>query len=152
MATIATLTSNETGANSLTDINNNFTAVNTIASVISSSIQTYSQNANSTEYDDNFYDFSTETDGGNIMTGSHTIKNLFIGFNYNGIDTGTIVFTMMKNGVAQTVTCTAQAGDTSTVSDTTHSFTVVAGDRITLRSVAGGTSGHMYYGMSYEIN
>lgn len=94
---------------------------------------------------------TNETDAGNIMAYAGTIKNLYVAFSANTIDTGTLVFTMMKNGSAQSVTCTANAGDATTVNDTTHSFTVAAGDRITIRVVVGGSTGGANPAIAYEI-
>ncbi len=60
-------------------------------------------------------------------------------------------FTMMKNGSAQTVTCTISDTATS-CSDTAHSFTVVAGDLISLRSVPTNspTTAVVGWGIGFE--
>lgn len=51
----------------------------------------------------------------------------------------TVVVTVMKNGVATTLTATLTSALT-TISDTTHSFTVASGDTLSLRIVASATS------------
>src|SRR5258708_509381 len=68
------------------------------------------------------------TQAGNIVCSSHTVQNLYIIFGSNALTTGTMICTLMKNGVATSITTTAAAGATTTVSDTTHTFSVVAGD------------------------
>lgn len=64
-----------------------------------------------------------------------------IGSLYADTDTdpasGSYVFTVTKGGVAQTLTCTLSTG-VKTAHDTTHSFSVAAGDVISIRCAPGG--------------
>lgn len=75
-----------------------------------------------------------------IMPVAGTMKNLYL-YQYetlNGTAGQTIVYTVRKNGADTALTKTATVGDTSAViSDTTHSFSFSAGDKITLKVVAG---------------
>ena len=53
----------------------------------------------------------------------------------------TFVLTMRKNAADQTLTCTMTTGGAATCSDLTHSFTVVAGDLVSVKLVTSATSG-----------
>ena len=66
-----------------------------------------------------------------------TIKNLYIRIGAAQSATGSLVFTMRKNSVNQAVTITFTNADGSNVtkSDTTNSFSVAAGDLITIQGV-----------------
>lgn len=88
---------------------------------------------------------------GNVMTRAGTVRNLQIIFYSNSINAGSLVFTVRKNAVDTTLTATAAAGATTTVADTTHSFTVAAGDIIDIKLVCGGASGTADWGFSYEV-
>ncbi len=70
---------------------------------------------------------------------SGTIKNLYVNLSVAPGTSDSRTFTLTKNGVAQTVTCQI-SGAAITASDLTHSFTVNAGDEISLKivSVKGG--------------
>lgn len=48
-------------------------------------------------------------------------------------------FTLTKNGVDQTLTCQVAGASIQVCSDTTHSVSVSAGDRVSLKSVPAGT-------------
>lgn len=96
-----------------------------------------------------FSGVAPELTSGNIMPFSGTLKNLYIDMFNNG-SSGSSVFTIMKNGVAQTLTLTVAAGVTSITGDTTHTVTIAAGDRITLRTVLTGT-GSILFGFSYTL-
>jgi len=65
-----------------------------------------------------------------------TIRNLNVKVQSAGVGAGSGVMTLQKGGVDTTVTCTVGVG--TTCSDTTHSFTVVAGDLIGLKMVTVG--------------
>lgn len=74
---------------------------------------------------------ATSGDAGLIVPCSGTVKNLYVHAS------GTLGnFTVYKNGVAQTLT-TGSMGSAD-VNDTTHSFTVAAGDRILIRNTGTG--------------
>lgn len=94
---------------------------------------------------------ATETNVGNIVPFSGTIRNLYIDVNTNTLDSGSVVFTLMKNGVATSLTLTVSFGVVSITGDTSHTVTVTAGDRISIRAACTGTSGGVYYSMSYLI-
>jgi hypothetical protein len=61
-----------------------------------------------------------------------------------------LVFTYVKNGVSQPLTCTIAAGG-QTCTDTTHTFSVVAGDLVALRSnCSGGTDPVSWFSFGME--
>jgi hypothetical protein len=66
-----------------------------------------------------------------------TIRNLRVKSGTAGFAAGSGVMTLRKNAVDTTITCTVGTG--TTCSDTTHNFTVVAGDLISLKMVTVGT-------------
>lgn len=76
------------------------------------------------------------------MPVSGTIKNLYIRIGGAQSATGSLVFTVRKNSVNQalTVTFTNADGANVTKSDTTNSFSVVAGDLITIQGVNNAPS------------
>ena len=94
---------------------------------------------------------TTEANVGNIVPFSGTIRNLYIDVNTNTLNSGSAVFTLMKNGVATSLTLTVAFGVVSITGDTSHTVTVSAGDRISIRAACTGTSGSVYYSMSYLI-
>jgi hypothetical protein len=65
-----------------------------------------------------------------IVTRAGTIQNLYVYANVNNSAKNN-VFTVMKNGSAQTLTCTMNASNSC--SDTADSFLVVAGDQIGMK-------------------
>lgn len=70
-----------------------------------------------------------------------TIKFLYIRTSSTQTGTGSLVFTVLKNGSPTTVTITVAAGEAAGLkSDITHSFTVVAGDELTLQAQNNGTA------------
>ena len=75
-----------------------------------------------------------------------TVRNLYVVIGGAGTGAATVTFTVYKNGAATAVTTTASNTATGTVSDTTDSFTVVAGDLIAIEAsgsasvVAGQTN------------
>ena len=86
---------------------------------------------------------TTETEVGNIVPFDGTLKTLYIDVEANTLNADNAVFTIMKNGVATTLTQTVAFGVTSITSDATHTVSVSAGDRISLRGVLGGASGEV---------
>lgn len=107
--------------------------------------------ANATWYSDTSNSSTTETGTGNIIPFSGTIKNLYIDSYTNNINAGSTVFTLVKNGSDTTITVTVAFGVTSITGDTTHSTTVAAGDRITLKTVSTGATGNLVFSFSYQI-
>lgn len=106
----------------------------------------------------NFYnttEFRTET----IVPTSGTFKNLFVevktapGQDVNGIDQNRI-FTMRKNtgvGGSNTSVLCKIAGSNTTCNDTSHSFTISAGQKTTLKSSVEGTppNSKVIYGIGF---
>lgn len=83
-----------------------------------------------------------------------TIKKLFIALSADPGDPGdSYTFTVMKNGAptVPALTCTVSDPDTS-ANDSVNSFSVVAGDTISLRCVPGGTpvAVYVWWGMCFE--
>jgi hypothetical protein len=74
-----------------------------------------------------------------IATRAGTISQLYVKTSTNlAVATNTLVATVRKNGADTTLTCTVANG-TNSANDTVHSFTVVAGDQITAKSVQTAT-------------
>jgi len=71
-----------------------------------------------------------------VMATAGTIRNLRVRAGTAGAGVGSGAMTLRKNGVDTTVTCTCNSG--TNCSDTTHSFTVVAGDLVTKKMVTIG--------------
>jgi hypothetical protein len=111
-------------------------------------------NAATTEYSDDGAQDSTsttETDVGNIMPVAGVVDTLYLDVSQNSLDAGSIVVTLMKNGVATTLTKTVAFGVTSITVDSTHSFSVAAGDRVSIRAVTTGATGTVKFGVSYLL-
>jgi hypothetical protein len=80
-----------------------------------------------------------------------TIKNLVV-YTTGSPGVGqTYTCTFMKNGTAQTITCTIGEG-ANKGTDTTHSFTVSAEDRVTLRIVASATAAARVFYFGFEFD
>ncbi len=81
---------------------------------------------------------STTTDASagtrTIIARAATIQNLY----YIASASSTSTITVMKNGVATTVTCSTSAS--TTCNDTSHTFTVVAGDELGIKIAATTTA------------
>lgn len=81
-----------------------------------------------------------------------TIKNLYV---YSGGAPGagqTYTYTMMVNNSAQTVTCQISGAASNSSNDTTHSFTVSAGDRVVVRLVTSATAADSSHIFSFEVD
>ncbi len=89
----------------------------------------------------------TETDIQWVVPMAGTIKNLYFRSSANTVN-GSTTITMMKNGIAQSLTVTFGASTAGVQSDIVNSFTVAAGDLISTRIVTGGTSGTFTFGGS----
>jgi hypothetical protein len=72
------------------------------------------------------------------VTRPGTIRNLYVQVKTAGIDAGLVTFTVRKNGVDTALTCGLDNTATGAASDTTHSFTVVAGDLISVKVTKAG--------------
>lgn len=76
-----------------------------------------------------------------------TLKNFYVRTVSSQPASGSLVLTLRKNASDQSITVTYAAGAAAaTASDTTHSFTVAAGDLLTLKAVnnASGNSAIIY--------
>lgn len=68
-----------------------------------------------------------------------TVSQLYVRLSANlAVATNTLAFTVRKNAADTALTCTVATGS-STANDTTHSFTVAAGDLITAKSLQSAT-------------
>jgi hypothetical protein len=87
------------------------------------------------------------------MERAATLKNLRINLDSAQPASGSLVFTVMKNGVATTLVVTIAAGSAAGwYSDTTNSVTVAAGDKISVQVVNNATSGSGNIGsFQYEL-
>lgn len=84
---------------------------------------------------------ATEANRQIIMPFDGTASNLYVRITGAQSATGSMVVTVRKNGVATSLTCTIAAGSgTGTFSDTSNSFSFVAGDRITVQFVNNATA------------
>lgn len=79
---------------------------------------------------------SSSTDVGCVMPVSGTFSNFQVALSATS-GTGSRQFTIFKNGVAQAIDATIT--NATTASDTTHSFSVVAGDIVSIRQITTGT-------------
>lgn len=89
------------------------------------------------------------------ITRAGTIRNLYVRTGGTAkVNTPATVITIRKNGVDTGVTLTMTQTVNTTTSDTTHSFTVVAGDLITVSFVTTGAAAvsTSIAGVSFEID
>jgi len=115
-------------------------AIATTDSTIFSGNPNATQGQNSTAYwciSGSLAPSSTENFRNIVMPVAGTLKNLYIRNGTTQSGTGSIVFTLRKNGVdtAITVTFTNSDGASATKSDTTNTVSVAAGDLICLKAV-----------------
>ena len=104
-----------------------------------------------TKYGDSLSLGSTEDGVGDVIPFSGILRNLWIDVYDNTLDAGSTVFTLRINGSDTSITVTVAFGVTSITGDTTHTASVVAGDRITLKAVSTGTTGTVTFGFSYQV-
>lgn len=69
---------------------------------------------------------------------SGTIRNLYVNVKGAGTDAATVTFTVRKNGADQTLLATISNTATGATSDLVNSFTVVAGDQISIQITKSG--------------
>lgn len=89
---------------------------------------------------------------GFVFACAGTIKNLYV---YSGGAPGadqTYTCTLMKDNVAQSVTCTITNSDGNLKSDTSHSFTVAAGNRVSLRFVCSAGAASTIAQFAFEFD
>jgi Pectate lyase superfamily protein len=81
------------------------------------------------------------------------IRNFYVQVATAGTDAQAVTYTVRKNGVDTTVTCSKGNATTGTASDLVNSFTVVAGDLISIGVVkaAGVTAGQQGVTASLEL-
>ena len=105
--------------------------------------------ANSTVYVGHCY----QTTSSYLLPTSYggTVKNLYVWVTASPGVGQTYTCTLMKDNTAQTLTGTIVSG-TNTVSDTTHSFTVNAGQRMSLKVVTSATATPMALEWSVELD
>lgn len=72
------------------------------------------------------------------VTRPGTIRNLRVQVAGAGTDAGAVTFTVRKNGVDTALTCALDNTATGAASDLTHSFTVVAGDLLSISILKAG--------------
>ena len=119
-------------------------------STIFSSNPNATQGANSTGYwaiTGSLSSSATENFRNVIMPVAGTLKNLYVRNGTTQSSTGTMVFTVRKNGAdnAMTVTFSNADGAATTKSDTTNTVSVVAGDLICIKGInnaPGSASGN----------
>jgi hypothetical protein len=82
-----------------------------------------------------------------------TLRNLRVWAGAVGTDAQTVTFTVRKNGVDTTITCSLSNDAAGAASDTTHSVTVAQGDQISISIVkaAGVTAGQTNVCASLEL-
>lgn len=81
---------------------------------------------------------STEANNNTITSLAGTIKNLYCAVSTAPGSAKSFAFTYRKNGASQTLTCTI-SGSGTTCNDTTHTFTVAAGDLVSIQSNPTGS-------------
>lgn len=91
---------------------------------------------------------STQTDHVMVIPVAGTIKNLYAAT--SNVNAGTMAITVYKNNSAQTLTATIASLGTA-ANDTTHSFSVAAGDTISFENI-NGRSGAKIVSVSVEID
>jgi hypothetical protein len=92
-----------------------------------------------------------------IMPVACTISSLTVASNtiFTGTGSDNTAFTVYKNGAAQAMTCTVSntntVGNVSSVTDNTHTFTVAAGDRISISFKESNSNGTSAPYISYGV-
>lgn len=93
---------------------------------------------------------ATETDVKFPCPVAGTVKALYATADGSPGGSETFVYTVRKNGVDQTLTCTTSAAGL-TSNDTTHSFTVAAGDVLSMKIVTSGGASTRKHMASYLL-
>lgn len=96
------------------------------------------------------YDSTVETDVRWPVPIAGTVRNLFIQLDGPPGGADTFTFTIRKNAVDQTVVATVP-GAALTANDITHSFTVVAGDLLSVKLVTSATAATRKALLSYLV-
>lgn len=108
--------------------------------------------ANTTNYISTYSSTSAGVYDGYVFSMGGTIKNLYV-YSDGAPGVGqTYTMTFMDNNSAQTVTCQISGNASNAANDTTHSFTVSAGERITLRTVLSATATTSAFLFAFEFD
>lgn len=81
----------------------------------------------------------SETSRKTMISTGGTIKKLYVSLTGTADTAKSYVFTVYKNGSSTSLTCTVSGASDTTCSDTSNSFSVAAGDYITIQSAPSGT-------------
>ncbi len=97
---------------------------------------------------------TTETNARTVVPYAAIVRNLYLRTSSAQPATGALTFTVLKNGSATTVTFTVAAGAAAALfSDTSNSFTVAAGDEISIQVANAGLAiSAAIQGWSLEID
>ena len=117
------------------------------------SVMTFKSNgiaAGATEYMDASNSNATIANVNMPMPFDCTIKNMFAKSAAAPGASQTYLYTLFKNGVGQTLTCTITDPATS-ASDTTNTVSVTAGDLITVRAQLSASAANTFHHVSVEI-
>ena len=106
--------------------------------------------AATTEYMDMANSYAAIADAEFAVSVPGTIKNMYA--NASGAPGAgeSFAYTLFKNGVAQTLTCTISDPDTS-ANDTTNTVTVASGDKIAIRCVTSATAATKLHHVMCEL-
>jgi hypothetical protein len=131
--------------NSISILGSGNIPIATTDSTIFSANPNNTQGANSTAYwaiSGSLGPSSTENFRNIVMPVAGTLKNLYIRNGTTQSGTGSIVFTLRKNGAdtAITITFTSSDGAATTKSDTTNTVSVAVGDLICIKAVNAAPS------------
>lgn len=96
---------------------------------------------------------SSEANGQVPMRAAGTLSDFALRLGANSVNTST-VFTVRKNGADTTCVISVGSGATGLFEDTTHSFTVTAGDLVVVRAVPGtsGTYAPHHFKMEFDTD
>ena len=106
--------------------------------------------AGNTEYLDSAASSAAIGDAEFAVSVPGTLKNMYA--NSSGAPGAgqSFAYTLFKNGVAQTLTCTISDPDTA-ANDTTNTVTVASGDKITIRCVTSATAATKFHHVMCEL-
>jgi hypothetical protein len=93
---------------------------------------------------------AAETDQYLICPVAGTVRNLYVQTDGPPGGAETFTYTVRKNGADQTVTCVVSAA-AITGNDTTHSFVVAAGDKLTVKLVTSGGASTRKHQFGVEV-
>lgn len=91
----------------------------------------------------------TDESSAMVMPQNGSLTAIFV-HHANALTTDSVAYTVQKNGVDTTLTCTV-AANTTAANDTAHTVAFVAGDRIGIKSVQSGTQAGATMGASVGL-